>query len=380
MNRGIGAIVSLLAVVLLGGCITTSQRLEVTPKLEAAPAATKRPLHAGIYYSHDFLMQEHRRALGSHSAIAPIGQMSARMFDDLLSRLFRNTSRLSVVTEEEMRLKDIDVAVAVSLEHFDFRIGMDSDSDRYSVAYRITLYSPSGIPAASWVVLGNGPPIGGMMSGIEGYLEGDLTDAAVKFLGSFDRLADPALAALARNRLQPAPGPEARQITVSAKRSDLSKFKPELVQLFNKTGMQAIEVTVRSDAPAPWVVRASDMRLLLGSDYAAEPAAVSSVLTRMESAAPPGAGTVLLGPLFGTMVEVLEARERQSEQELRLREGGRAAFDDRVVAKDRDATGLVLFRASASGEYLKTARLAIWVVDPQSATGTRVEIPVSGLQ
>jgi len=163
MNRGIGAIVSLLAVVLLGGCITTSQRLEVTPKLEAAPAATKRPLHAGIYYSHDFLMQEHRRALGSHSAIAPIGQMSARMFDDLLSRLFRNTSRLSVVTEEEMRLKDIDVAVAVSLEHFDFRIGMDSDSDRYSVAYRITLYSPSGIPAASWVVLGNGPPIGGMM-------------------------------------------------------------------------------------------------------------------------------------------------------------------------------------------------------------------------
>jgi len=138
MNRGIGAIVSLLAVVLLGGCITTSQRLEVTPRLEAAPAATKRPQHAGIYYSHDFLMQEHRRALGSHSAIAPI-------------------------------------------------------------------------------------------------------------------------------------------------------------ELFNKTGVQAIEVTVRSDAPAPWVVRASDMRLLLGSDYAAEPAAVSSVLTRMESAAPPGAGTVLLG-------------------------------------------------------------------------------------
>jgi hypothetical protein len=370
----------LLSVASLAGCITTSQRIATPPKLENAPAVSKRPLHAGVYYSNGFVMQEHRRALGSHSVIAQIGPISARMFDGLVARLFERSSRLAALTADEMRQQRVDVGIAVALEHFDFRIGFDEDSDRYSVAYRITLHSPSGVPVASWIVVGNGPPVGGMMAGIDGMVEGDLTDAAYKFLAGFSRMADPALAAMARHPAGAAPLADAGQVTLSAKRSDLSAFKPEVVQLLAKAGVQAIEVTARSDAPKPLTMRASDMRLLLGSDFSAEPASPSSVLTRMESASPPGARAVMIGPLFSVLADSLEARERQEAQELRFREGGRGAFEDRVVARDRPATGLVLFSASANSEYLRAARLSVWIVDPQDATGARLVIPVTGLE
>lgn len=380
LDRVVSPLAALLAAALLGGCMTTSQRVTATPSLEKAPAIVKRPLHAGVYYATDFAMHEHRRALGSHSVIAPIGQMSVRMFDDLTARLFERTSRLSTLAADEMRQKRMDVAVAVALEHFDFRIGFDDDSDRYSVAYRITLYSPSGVPAASWVVVGNGPPVGGIMAGVDGMVAGDLTDAAVKFLDGFARMADPALAAMARNGAAAATLAEAAQVTLSAKRSDLAGLRAESTQLLAKAGVQAIEVSARSDATKRLVVRAADMRLLLGSDFAAEPASPSSVLTMMESATPPGARAALIGPLFSVLADSLEARERQEAQELRFREGGRGAFEDRTIAADQPATGVVLFRASANSEYMRAARLAVWIVDPESATGARVVIPVTGLQ
>jgi hypothetical protein len=100
----------------------------------------------------------------------------------------------------------------------------------------------------------------------------------------------------------------------------------------------------------------------------------------MESASPPGARAVMIGPLFSVLADSLEARERQEAQELRFREGGRGAFEDRVVARDRPATGLVLFSASANSEYLRAARLSVWIVDPQDATGARLVIPVTGLE
>lgn len=367
-------------IALLAACITTSQRIAAVPKLENAPAVSQQTLHAGIYYGGEFVRREHRRALGSHSVIAQIGPTSARLFDDLLGRLFARTSRLSTLTAEEMRQVGVDVGVAVALEHFDFRIGFDDDSDRYSVAYRITLHSPSGVPVASWIVVGNGPPVGGIMAGIDGMIEGDLADAAYKFLSGFPRMADPALAAMARQRAGAARLDEAGRLSLTAKRSDLPGFKPEVVQLLAKAGVQAVEVTARSDTAKPLTVRASDMRLLLGSDFSAEPASPSSVLTLMESASPPGARTLVLGPLFDVLADSLEARARQDAQELRFREGGRGVFEDRTVAQGRPATGIVLFSASANAEYMRAARLAVWIVDPETATGARVVIPVTGLQ
>jgi hypothetical protein len=40
----------------------------------------------------------------------------------------------------------------------------------------------------------------------------------------------------------------------------------------------------------------------------------------------------------------------------------------------------VLFSASANSEYLRAARLSVWIVDPQDATGARLVIPVTGLE
>jgi hypothetical protein len=116
--------------------------------MDSLPSVPKSPIRAGVYYSPQFSAQEFTRAGGSHIYVVPIGTASVRLFDDLYPRVFDKTVEMTSLSTEEFAAQSVDVVIAPSLEHFDFGIGMDSDSDRYSVSYRMTLYSGQGVPLA----------------------------------------------------------------------------------------------------------------------------------------------------------------------------------------------------------------------------------------
>ena len=170
---------AVLVILLLSSC-TFTHRINPIPKTDAWPPTTKVSAHGGIYYSPQFANQEYSRATGPHIWMVPLGASSIRLFDEIFPRVFEKTSRVSKLSGDELSAEGIGVVVKPSLEHFDFRTGMDADSDRYSVSYRTTLYSTQGVPVASWVVTGNAKSK--TMWTIESQIEDDMNDAAVKFL------------------------------------------------------------------------------------------------------------------------------------------------------------------------------------------------------
>jgi hypothetical protein len=178
--------VATLLIALLSGCGITN-RVRPTPRTDALPPVTKSPVHAGVYYSPQFANQEDVRTGGPNTFIVGTGPASVRLFDDLYSRVLEKVSPVSNLSLNELSAQEIGVVVAPSLEHFGFRLGLDKDSDRYSVSHRTTLYTIQGVPVASWIVLGNAPSR--TMGSVQIWIEDDMRDAATKFLQSFKREA-----------------------------------------------------------------------------------------------------------------------------------------------------------------------------------------------
>jgi len=141
----------IFALALLTGCTMTS-KWDPTPQTEGLPRVARHPVHAGVYYSPQFANQEQTRITGTIIHTLAIGPASVRLFEDMLPRVFEKTSRLSSLSVEEIDAKQVDVVVVPTCENFDFRLVLDSDSERYSVLYRIALHSNQLVPVASCIM------------------------------------------------------------------------------------------------------------------------------------------------------------------------------------------------------------------------------------
>ena len=146
-----------LATTLLAGCVGGPKPVEVgdiIPRVYTLPTIKKSPLHAGVYFSPQFAAAEHHRHMGPDTYVLPIGKASVYLFDHAFRSAFSRTSRVFDVTPEALVAQGVDVAIAPTLVYFNIRHGFDGDgpSRRWSVAYRLTLYSRTGVPVASWIV------------------------------------------------------------------------------------------------------------------------------------------------------------------------------------------------------------------------------------
>jgi hypothetical protein len=368
-------VIVLVIAALLIGC-TFTHRLDPTPKTDAWPPTTKIPIHAGVFYSQQFSDQEYTRITGAHIWKVPIGANSVRLFDDMLPRVFEKTSRVSKLYGDELSAKGISVIVAPSLEHFDFRTGMDADSNRYSVSYRTTLYTTRGVPVASWIVYGNAASK--TMWTIESLIEDDMNDAAIKYLKEFNQNAGPAITAISKNAEGQTSPLDLRNIQLNAKPAELPGLDAKQVAALQEGGLMSLQVTVQSESEGGFVIRASDMRLRLIEGQVIEPSTLSSVLNILDQTSQMGAAVAAaVGAPLGVLSDFIQQRSKQSEREAQIRSGGLSLFGDRTLSKGKKETGLVLFRLPKAIKSVGGVTLTAWVVDPATAEGKQIIMPLS---
>jgi hypothetical protein len=300
---------------------------------------------------------------------------------------------------DEIAAKGVDIVVAPMLEYFDFRRGGEPENPRYSVVYRITLFDGAGVPGPSWLVRGDAPNPSGRFSHTDGEMEGDLRDAASKFLEGFDRQAAPMLAALARNRAGAPAAIAIGTVTVSAEPVQLPDMQPEQVKLIQEVGVLMLKVTAKTNGHRPFLMRASDMRLRLLDGRVVEPSTLGSVLNNLElrprsltnaelfprgwflryHGDPPPPNPEIYPPeVFGRpgTVDDPEYRVRLTPGALSRFVRVDAIFAERSLAKDQEVSGIVFFIVPR-GMKLDGAALTAWVLDPSAATGLQIETTVA---
>lgn len=355
----------------LTGC-TMIYRVEPQPATTEWPNVAKAPYHVGIYYSPQFEKYEHTRTVGSNVFVIPIGAESVRLFDNLIPRLFEQTSLVHALPVDKPPATPMDAVIAPSIEHFDFRTGFDSDSDRYSVSYRITIYTPRGEPVESWVVAGNAQTRS--MGTLEGWVEDDMNDAAVDLLREFARKADHVLATIAANAADPVERIDLGRITLTADYATLPGLDAQTENSLRDQGLVMLKVVAKSSEDRRLVVRASNMRLQLASGVELEPIAPSAALSLLDRTSQTG-GVVAaaVGAPFGLLHTYGEVRSQQTTRDLQGRQIGISLFGDRQLEGEAES-GIVLFRLPQASQMRSDARLSVWIEDPSMAPAEKIVI------
>lgn len=365
-----------LVAVLLSACVSTVHNIETADILPATDDLTrveKLPLRAGVYYSREFVREKRSRSVGGQDWIAPIGDASRTMFDGVFSQVFAQTTEIVAVTPENLAADHLDVAIAPTFEHFDFKLGFDSESPRWSVAYRITLYDRRAVPVASWIVAGDGADCCYTKS-----IRGDLKDAAAKFVRDFERDARPAINAIMARKEGSDSTIDPASVTLSAAPAELPGLGADEAATLRKDGVVAIRLSARSGTARRLVVRASDTRLRLADGRLVEPSSVSTVLNHLDELAHShgGAAAAFGGSLVGLLVAKSENDEQQAKRETKSAGVRQALFAIRTLGRDAEESGLVLFRLPEDEIAVRPSALTVWIVDPAADDGAKVEVPL----
>jgi hypothetical protein len=317
---------------MLAGC--SSMTFDVHPALEGLPEVRKSPLHAGVYYSPQFAAYEHVRKNGSIAVHVRIGAASVQYFDALLPRVFEKTSRVETLSGDELAKKGVDVVISPSIEHFDFPMGLEPYSPQYGVAYRMTLLTPSGVPAASWVVTGTADH----WKMIGGHLE-----------------------------------------AMSARRTELAELGQGQVERLRAARFVCVQVTALPKTARPLVIRASDMHLRLKDGRVIDSLPPSSLLEAIATAS--AVSTVVVPSVVGVVANLAASSaassNSHSERQLLDTAVGQAFFGERVLRQDQGEDGGIVFFRLPQGESDDGATVTAWVVDPESADGAEVELPLA---
>ena len=361
---------------LLAGCAGTQDMdFEAKPTVEGLPVVKKSPLHAGVYYSAQFASHDQVRRSGRYNVHWHIGPASVGYFDQLLARVFEKTSRVETLGADELAKKGVDLVVATSLEHFDFPLGLEPYSERFGVTYRTTLYAPSGVPVSSWVEYGTA----NHWKMFGGHIEAYMQRAGEKFVRSFDQESAPGLAAIASSR-QRAPEPiDVAALQLSARHTVPSRLGPDAIRRLREEGFVFVDVSAVPKTSRAVVVRASDMRLRLKDGRvidSAPPSALLVIATR-DSATPVVIGVApLIGILATLGTEAAASAESDKSRSLLSDAVGQSLFGERELRADKGTdSGMVFFRLPP-GASADEATVIAWAVEPATAAGSQVEVPL----
>lgn len=172
---------------LISGC---SHAIPLKASVDRPPNINKLPLMIGVYYSPEFRTYQHARARGQVQFVAPQGQASAALFDQVLPMIFESV--VPVPSRPPLAEASPKVAAVIEpkIEEFDFDFPWTPfGSYTAQIVYRLTLHSPEGTPFASWTVKGSGER-GSGLAATHAPLIGEavdlaMQDAAMKFMVGF---------------------------------------------------------------------------------------------------------------------------------------------------------------------------------------------------
>lgn len=380
MRRIATVATAILTAAVLSACALPPHRTktsDILPTADDLPSVAKLPVRAGVYYSSGFMHETRSRTSGDLSWIVPIGAASQTMFDGVFPRVFAQITQIGHLTPDEIESQKADVVIAPTIENFEFLLGMDPESPRWGVAYRMTLYDRRGVPVASWIVAGNGPR--GGYPEPETSIRNDLKDAAANFVRGIERNAGPAIAAIRAREEGSQATVDPRNVQLSARPAELPGLNAKEVETLHKGGVVTIRLSAHSEAATGLVIRASDARLRLADGRTIEPASVSSVLNDLDRLAEDHglAAAMIGGPFLGVLVSSSENNTQQAQRDTETTGVTKVLFAERTLARDDDVSGLVLFRLPKEERAVRPAALTVWVVDPPAADGAQIEVPLS---
>ncbi len=367
---------------LLSGCTRT---LQPEPDLTGLPRASRQPLRVGVYYSPEFRGYEHARAFGSDTYVVPIGAASVEMLDRLLPRVFEEVVPLARFEPGVGGGRTLDAVIEPSIEAFAFRMGLDGDDPRFSIAYRFTAYDQDATPLATWLVLGDSDFEPAPFQPVYRHMGPDMRAAAEQLLAMFTRPADHGerpfakiLAAMARTRRVAPPGADALSLRAEAVTEEQAQ-KELFGTPIQGTGIIALRVRLAHRGLDNVVVQPWAARLVLAEGRAIPPASPSTVLARLQDPSYAGDVAMLMaGGLVGMAVLAVQESER-GEARISRQEVLRAGqLQPARLGGEGASEGLLYFIPAAGTEAFDEARLRLWFAR-DGGEAFAVEVPVTGI-
>ena len=385
MNR---SFVFLLAVVSISASLCFGcgfkQTLKINPPLEQLPEVAREPCCVGVYYSPDFRAYEHRRASGPHWFIAPLGEASVAMFDRVFPMVFEKVVQVADLPPFLEKQDDIVAVIEPRIEAFHFRLGFEKDSELCSVTYRITVYTLEGVPVSSWTVKGKGAA--SYMGGWK-HINLDMQDAAIKFIKGFrESLGKGNLAFLSKSRVQEyqestPPLDKTLVFAVAQPFVNPERLKEEFGIPLNEAGIIVIKVSFRNDGEQTLLVRGSDIHLVLSDGKRIAPACPMALTSRLEEVSHAGgAVAAILGAPLGLLVTFAGGAEKSKKRIELINKLQAKQLGERVLGKSDAAEAFVYFIPAQGTPAFNEASLAFCVIEPDTARGVRVELPLENLE
>ena len=153
IRSGRAAFVVLAAVVALAGC---TMNPIISPEVKTQRIA-KIDRFVGVYLSEDTRTTVWTENKFGDTYKFPIGGASARAIEDAARRTFQRTAKVKGLPPLGPGGADVDAVLEAEIEGFSFVLPLLKTSTyRAEITYRFTLHTTAGLPAASWVVVGEG--------------------------------------------------------------------------------------------------------------------------------------------------------------------------------------------------------------------------------
>ncbi len=374
---------------LFSGC-TYTHNIKPEPPLGSLPEVTKEPLTVGVYYSPEFSTYEDVRYHGSNKFVARIGNASVALFDRVFPMAFEKVVTVTEGPPFGGEGTEIAAAIEPSIEAFNFALPFEKSTDQHSITYRFTMYTTKGVPFSSWTVWGKGPskpktPYP-MQAPVRERIELNMQDAAVKFLSGFrtssgaDRIPFGQEGSVKINQASVASLDESAVLASVEPLVHPERLKEEFDSPIDQAGIIAINVSVTNKGIQRLLVRDSDIRLVLPNGRRIAPAGTSLLAARLAKPGQADAVTVgLLGAPLGGLVQMAEAAEEKKKRLARQNDFRAKQLGERVLGKNDSAQGFVYFMPAAGTPAFNQADLVVWFVDPETARGVQLKLPLKEL-
>lgn len=369
-------VVPMILLAILCSHCTMTHKISVNPPLENLPEVRRAPLTMGSSMPEDFVAYSHRRASGPHEYVAAVGQASADMFNALFPRVFAKVVRLERFPLDNNAANGLglDGFIEPRIEEFNFRLGLDKDSEEFGVTYRMTVFTPEGVPVASWTVRGkailNTTPFP-----VYRHVDADLADAAKRFLSGFESSFAPAASALAAAKLrspdQYIPSKEDIALTLETM-NDPAFTATEYGFPLQSAGIVTLRISLVNNGSQKLLFRETDARLAMPGGKSIPAATTAMVVSSMERASKSGVvASALTGPIFGVLLDMSEAAEKKEKQQALRKTIRERGFGERWLLPGESANGFLLFIPPDGTPAFDRGELTLWFVNPEGGQGLK---------
>jgi hypothetical protein len=380
--------------VILYGCAAP---ITLEPSAERLPSLGRLPHKIGIYYSPEFRTQR-QTAGGSEFQI---GSASAELLRRVFKKTFDEVTELSARTASQKAKKKITAIIEPSIEAFQsYSMSVGEPRHWAQITYRFKLYTPDGKFLTTWAVNGEGESYGA--PGRAETLAMEL--AAGEFVTSFKYIPE------AKRWAEGLPVENAtvlvrgdqNQPPVRFRRHDLRRTDNDLIEFtatpdtpqtglidsirdsIRASGLFAVKISLKNKRGNRLRLRRSDIALVTadgGEILSLPPTAVyASITTPGGRIHPVGHGigptqAVAIVNLFSALGNFMAA-EAEKERLASISKAYRGLEFKDAILMGGSSTGGIVYFALPTIMADKTLELSAPVVDIDSATRYKIEVPI----